>query len=67
VNLSKLNYVEHSMTCVCACQQLILSSVLDDCLLAASSIRVPGFGTLDWKEFCEVRPGLIGWVLLNIA
>jgi hypothetical protein len=24
-------------------------------------------GTFDWKEFCELRPGLIGWVLLNSA
>ena len=24
-------------------------------------------GTFDWKEFCELRPGLIMWVLLNIA
>jgi len=24
-------------------------------------------GTFDWKEFCELRPGLILWVLLNIA
>eukprot|EP00934_Nitzschia_sp_Nitz4_P009194 Nitzschia sp. Nitz4//scaffold72_size95085//84588//85877//NITZ4_004772-RA/size95085-processed-gene-0.16-mRNA-1//1//CDS//3329557411//9184//frame0 len=22
---------------------------------------------LDWKQFCELRPGLIGWVLLNYA
>jgi Delta14-sterol reductase len=22
---------------------------------------------LDWKEFCELRPGLIGWVLLNVS
>jgi len=21
----------------------------------------------DWKEFCELRPGLIGWVLLNLS
>jgi len=24
-------------------------------------------GSFDWKEFCELRPGLIGWVLLNAA
>jgi len=24
-------------------------------------------GTFDWKEFCELRPGLILWVLLNVA
>lgn len=24
-------------------------------------------GTFDWKEFCELRPGLIGWIMLNIS
>jgi len=24
-------------------------------------------GTFDWKEFCELRPGLIGWFILNMA
>jgi Delta14-sterol reductase len=24
-------------------------------------------GTFDWKEFCELRPGLIGWMLLNAS
>lgn len=23
--------------------------------------------TFDWKEFCELRPGLIGWMVLNIS
>lgn len=23
--------------------------------------------TFDWKEFCELRPGLIGWMLLDLA
>lgn len=23
--------------------------------------------TLDWKEFCELRPGLIGWLFLDIS
>jgi Delta14-sterol reductase len=23
--------------------------------------------SFDWKEFCELRPGLMGWVLLNMA
>jgi len=27
----------------------------------------PRWGTFDWKEFCELRPGLIGWALLNAA
>ncbi len=25
----------------------------------------PRNGIFDWKTFCEVRPGLIGWVLIN--
>jgi len=25
------------------------------------------WSTFDWKEFCELRPGLIGWLVLNIA
>jgi delta14-sterol reductase len=24
-------------------------------------------GTFDWKEFCELRPGLMGWAVLNMA
>lgn len=27
----------------------------------------PRWGTFDWKVFCELRPGLVGWMLLNIA
>lgn len=27
----------------------------------------PRWGTFDWKEFCELRPGLIGWMVLNMA
>ena len=27
----------------------------------------PRIGNFDWKEFCELRPGLIGWMLLNVA
>jgi hypothetical protein len=27
----------------------------------------PRIGSFDWKSFCELRPGLIGWVLINIA
>jgi Delta14-sterol reductase len=27
----------------------------------------PRIGTFDWKEFCELRPGLIGWLLLNLS
>jgi len=23
--------------------------------------------TFDWKEFCELRPGLIGWMVLNLG
>jgi len=25
------------------------------------------FGTFDWKVFCELRPGLLGWLLLNLS
>ena len=25
----------------------------------------PRIGMFDWKTFCEMRPGLIGWVLIN--
>jgi delta14-sterol reductase len=27
----------------------------------------PRIYSFDWKEFCELRPGLIGWMLLNVA
>lgn len=27
----------------------------------------PRTGSFDWKEFCELRPGLIGWVVLNLG
>ena len=27
----------------------------------------PRIGTLDLKEFCELRPGLIGWLVLNMG
>ena len=27
----------------------------------------PRWGTFDWKVFCELRPGLIGWMLLNFS
>ena len=27
----------------------------------------PRWGSFDWKVFCELRPGLIGWMLLNIS
>mmetsp|Transcript_47553 Transcript_47553/g.101030 ORF Transcript_47553/g.101030 Transcript_47553/m.101030 type:complete len:467 (-) Transcript_47553:1014-2414(-) len=27
----------------------------------------PRWGSFDWKEFCELRPGLVGWMLLNLA
>ncbi|XP_040826846.1 delta(14)-sterol reductase TM7SF2 isoform X1 [Ochotona curzoniae] len=27
----------------------------------------PRIGSFDFKYFCELRPGLIGWVLLNLA
>lgn len=27
----------------------------------------PRIGSLDLKEFCELYPGLIGWLLVNLA
>jgi delta14-sterol reductase/lamin-B receptor len=27
----------------------------------------PRIGNFDWKEFCELRPGLMGWMILNLA
>ena len=27
----------------------------------------PRIFSFDWKEFCELRPGLIGWMFLNLA
>jgi Delta14-sterol reductase len=27
----------------------------------------PRLWRLDWKEFCELYPGLIGWAVLNLA
>lgn len=27
----------------------------------------PRWGSFDWKEFCELRPGLIGWAVLNAS
>ena len=30
-------------------------------------VALPLFGEIDIKEFCELRPGMLGWVLLNFA
>ncbi|KAL8648672.1 MAG: hypothetical protein Q9210_004845 [Variospora velana] len=30
-------------------------------------ITVPVIGTIDIKAFCELRPGMLGWVLLDLA
>ena len=30
-------------------------------------VALPFFGEIDIKEFCELRPGMLGWVLLNFA
>lgn len=27
----------------------------------------PRIGSFDWKYFCELRPGLIGWTVLNLG
>lgn len=29
--------------------------------------RLSMLPNFDWKEFCELRPGLIGWMLLNLS
>lgn len=30
-------------------------------------IHIPGFGEIDIKSFMELRPGMLGWILLNLA
>ncbi|KAL9126673.1 MAG: hypothetical protein Q9217_004317 [Psora testacea] len=30
-------------------------------------VNLPLIGTIDIKAFCELRPGMLGWVLLNLA
>ena len=30
-------------------------------------ITLPFFGTIDIKAFCELRPGMLGWILLDLA
>ena len=30
-------------------------------------IQLPFFGTIDIKAFCELRPGMLGWILLDLA
>ncbi|KAL8988803.1 MAG: hypothetical protein Q9177_002178 [Variospora cf. flavescens] len=30
-------------------------------------ITVPVLGTIDIKAFCELRPGMLGWILLDLA
>ena len=30
-------------------------------------VTLPFVGTIDIKAFCELRPGMLGWVLLNLA
>jgi hypothetical protein len=30
-------------------------------------IDIPYFGEVDIKAFCEVRPGLLGWAMLDLA
>ena len=27
----------------------------------------PTIGSLDLKSFCELRPGLIGWLIINVS
>ena len=28
---------------------------------------LPQLGAFDWKEFCELYPGIIGWAIVNLA
>lgn len=30
-------------------------------------VNLPMFGTVDIKAFCELRPGMLGWILLDLA
>lgn len=30
-------------------------------------VTLPFFGEIDIKEYCELRPGLLGWIILNCA
>ncbi|KAI9822049.1 MAG: erg24, C-14 sterol reductase [Thelocarpon impressellum] len=30
-------------------------------------VTLPFIGAVDIKEFCELRPGMLGWILLNLA
>lgn len=30
-------------------------------------IHIPGCGDIDIKSFMELRPGMLGWILLNLA
>ncbi|KAI9695511.1 MAG: erg24, C-14 sterol reductase [Candelina mexicana] len=30
-------------------------------------IEIPAIGTIDIKAFCELRPGMLGWILLDLA
>ena len=30
-------------------------------------VTLPVFGTIDIKAFCELRPGMLGWILLDLA
>jgi len=30
-------------------------------------ITLPIFGTIDIKAFCELRPGMLGWILMDLA
>jgi hypothetical protein len=37
------------------------------CACVSHSELNPRIGSLDLKEFCELRPGLIGWCVINIG
>ena len=68
------------LLCFALSTSLYLRSIVGDHILADggnSGVAVydffmgrelnPRWGTFDWKVFCELRPGLIGWMLLNLS
>ena len=40
--------------------------LLNDKMIVCRELN-PRIDSLDLKEFCELRPGLIGWLVINIA
>ena len=46
---------------------LLTHSVVLRCATNLISELNPRLGGFDLKEFCELRPGLIGWCVINIG